>query len=136
MNNKIKFGIVGTGTIAHRFAEAIKNVSNAELVAVASRAAETADKFGDEFDIPFRFGSYDEMAKSDKIDAAYIAVPHSGHIDCSCLMMNNGKHVLCEKPIAVNKNELNKMISCAKENNPIFANLYARPRFIKSSDDH
>ena len=116
MNKKIRFGIVGTGTIAHRFAEAIKNVDNAELVAVASRTEENAEKFGDEFDIPVRFDSYEKMAQSDVIDAAYIAVPHSGHIGCSCLMMNNGKHVLCEKPMAVNLAEAEAMFRCAEEN--------------------
>lgn len=116
MSVKIRFGIVGTGTIAHRFAEAIKNVSNAELVAVASRTKENAEKFGDEFNIPVRFDSYEKMAESDTIDAAYIAVPHSGHIGCSCLMMKNGKHVLCEKPMAVNSREAEEMFSCAKEN--------------------
>ena len=86
---KVRFGIVGTGTIAHRFAEAIKNTEGAELVAVASRTKENADKFAEEFDIPVLFDSYEKMAESDVIDAAYIAVPHSGHIGCSCLMMNN-----------------------------------------------
>ncbi len=115
-NKKVRFGIVGTGTIAHRFAEAIKNVENAELVAVASRTRENAEKFGDEFNMPVRFDSYEGMAQSDLIDAAYIAVPHSGHIDCSVLMMNNKKHVLCEKPMAVNSREAEDMFSCAKEN--------------------
>lgn len=114
---KIKFGIVGTGTIAHRFANAIKNVENAELVAIASRTKENAENFGNEFDIPVRFDSYEKMAKSDVIDAAYIAVPHSGHIGCSCLMMNNGKHVLCEKPMAVNYREAEEMFRCAEKNN-------------------
>lgn len=116
-NRKIRFGIVGTGVIAHRFAQAVKNVNNAELVAVASRTKENADKFADEFDIPTRFDSYEKMARSDAIDAAYIAVPHSGHIACSCLMMNNGKHVLCEKPMAINYREAEEMFLCAKENN-------------------
>ena len=115
-SDKIRFGIVGTGTIAHRFANAIKNVSNAELVAVASRTNENAEKFGDEFNIPVRFDSYEKMAQSDVIDAAYIAVPHSGHIGCSCLMMNNGKHVLCEKPMAVNTDEAEEMFRCAEKN--------------------
>ncbi len=114
---KLRFGIVGTGTIAHRFAEAIKNVEEAELVAVASRTKENAEKFGDEFDIPVRFDSYEKMAESDVIDAAYIAVPHSGHITCSCLMMNNKKHVLCEKPMAVNKRERKEMFQCAEKYN-------------------
>ena len=115
--NKVRFGIVGTGTIAHRFAEAIKNVPEAELVAVASRTSENAEKFGDEFNIPVRFAGYEKMAQSDLIDAAYIAVPHSGHIECSCLMMRGGKHVICEKPMAVNAREAEEMFSCAKENN-------------------
>lgn len=114
---KIKFGIVGTGTIAHRFALAVKNVPNAELTAVASRTKENAENFGNEFDIPLRFDSYEKMAESDAIDAAYIAVPHSGHIGCSCLMMNNGKHVLCEKPMAVNTAEAEEMFHCARKNN-------------------
>ena len=64
--NKIRFGIVGTGTIAHRFANAIKNVPCAELAAVASRTIENANKFGDEFDIPVRFGSYEESMMQKK----------------------------------------------------------------------
>ncbi len=117
MIKKIRFGIVGTGTIAHRFAYAIKNVANAELVAVASRTKENAEKFGDEFNIEYRYDSYEKMALADTIDAAYIAVPHSGHIGCSCLMMNKGKHVLCEKPMAVNLSEAEEMFRCAEKNN-------------------
>lgn len=113
---KLRFGIVGTGCIAHRFANAIKNVDCAELRAVASRTAEGAEKFGDEFDIPVRFSSYEAMAESDEIDFAYIAVPHSGHIGCSELMMNNGKHVICEKPMAVNYREAKEMFDCAEKN--------------------
>ncbi len=114
--NKLRFGIVGTGGIAHRFAEAIKNVEEAELVAVASRKIETADAFADEFGIPVRFGSYEEMAQSDAIDCAYIATPHSLHKDCSILMLKGKKHVICEKPIAVNAKEAAEMFSCAEEN--------------------
>ena len=83
---KIRFGIVGTGNIAHRFAEAIKNVGDAELTSVASRTKENAEKFGNEFNIEYRFDSYESMAKSDKIDVAYIAVPHSGHKNRAILM--------------------------------------------------
>lgn len=113
---KLRFGIVGTGGIAHRFAEAVKNVEEAELVAVASRKKETADKFGDEFSVPVRFGSYEEMAKSDCIDCAYIATPHSCHKDCSVLMLRGGKHVICEKPMAVTAKEAEEMFRVAREN--------------------
>lgn len=114
--NKLRFGIVGTGCIAHRFAEAIANVEEAELTAVASRRQETADRFADEFGIPLRFGSYEEMAASPLIDAAYIAVPHSGHCGCSVMMMNGGKHVLCEKPMALNAAEVKEMFASAEKN--------------------
>lgn len=114
---KLRFGIVGTGTIARRFADAIRNVPQAELTAVASRTKENADRFADEFNIPHRFERYESMAQSDVIDAAYIAVPHSGHKSCSCLMMRHGKHVLCEKPMAVTAAEGDEMFACAKENN-------------------
>ena len=113
----LKFGIVGTGCIAHRFAEAIKNVPEAQLTAIASRKQETADKFADEFNIPLRFNSYEAMAASPEIDAAYIAVPHSGHAGCSIMIMNGGKHVICEKPLAVNLKEAEEMFACAKKNN-------------------
>lgn len=113
---KLRFGIVGTGNIARRFAEAIKNVPEAELTAVASRKKETADIFGDEFSIPHRFGSYEEMAQSDALDCAYIATPHSLHKDCSILMLKGKKHVICEKPIAVNLREAEEMFRCAEEN--------------------
>lgn len=113
---KLRFGIVGTGNIAHRFAEAVKNVPDAELSAVASRKQDTAVAFADEFNIPNRFGSYEAMAQSDVIDCAYIATPHSLHKECAILMLNGKKHVICEKPIAVTAKEAEEMFRSAKEN--------------------
>lgn len=114
--DKVRFGIVGTGTIAHRFANAIKNVPEAQLASVASRRPETADAFGDEFNIPNRFGSYQAMAQSDKLDVAYIAVPHGGHKDAALLMLNCKKAVICEKPLALNAREVSEMTEAAKRN--------------------
>jgi len=114
---KVRWGIVGTGVIAHRFANAIKNVEGARLCAVASRSKETAEKFGGEFGIEHRFSSYEAMAESNEIDAAYIAVPHGLHADCSILFLNAGKAVLCEKPITVNEIELKRMIEASEKNN-------------------
>jgi predicted dehydrogenase len=114
--HKIRFGIVGTGNIAHRFANAVNNTKNAELAAVASGTAAGAEAVGSEFSGPHRFSSYAAMAQSDAIDAAYIAVPHSGHISAAMLMMEHGKHVLCEKPMAVNLREAEEMFACAARN--------------------
>ena len=112
----LRFGIVGTGTIAHRFAEAVRNVRGVELTAVASRTKERGDGFAKEYDIPHVFVGYETMAQSDAIDAAYIAVPHSGHVTCTCMMLRGGKHVLCEKPMAVTAAEGEQMFRTAKEN--------------------
>lgn len=114
--NTIRFGIVGTGNIAHRFAHAIANVPQAKLCAVASRTRENAEAFGQEFHIPFCFDSYEAMAQSDCIDVAYIAVPHALHKPCSMLMMNHGKHVLCEKPMGVTAKQAEEMFACADKN--------------------
>ncbi len=116
MKKDIRWGIVGTGNIAHRFAQACKNADGAVLSAVASRSRENAEQFGDEFGIPLRFSSYEDMAKSRDIDAAYIAVPHGRHAECSILFMQNGKGVLCEKPMTLNAAELQKMLDCAARN--------------------
>jgi len=112
----IRFGIVGAGGIAQKFAKDIKFVDGAVVTAVASRNLDKANKFKDEYGIENAFGSYEEMAKSDLIDAVYIATPHSFHKEQAILYMNNKKHVLCEKPIAVSNGEFELMVFSAKEN--------------------
>ena len=112
----IRWGIIGAGGIAERFAEACKNVEGASLAAIASRSIEKANAFADRFGIEHRFGSYEEMAQWDGIDAAYVATPHATHGPFAILFMNKGKHILSEKPITVNCHELQKMIDCATAN--------------------
>ncbi len=112
----IRFGIVGAGGIASKFARDIKHVDGAVAAAIASRNIDKAIEFKNEHDIQFAFGSYEEMAKSDKIDAVYIATPHNFHMEQSILFMNHKKHVLCEKPISVNSEQFEKMVESAKEN--------------------
>ena len=76
---KIRWGIIGTGFIANKFAVAVRNADGAELVAVASRRPETAKAFAEKYGIANIFSSYEELAASDCIDAVYVAVPHSYH---------------------------------------------------------
>lgn len=120
MEKIIRWGIVGTGNIAHRFAEACKNTQGAKLAAVASRSKKNADAFADEFDIEKRFASYEDMASSDDIDIAYIATPHGTHAQNAMIFMNSGKAILTEKPAAINLKQLDSMIDCAKKNNVFF----------------
>ena len=114
--DKIRWGIVATGDIAHRFAQAVKRVEDADLVAVASRRQETAERFADEFDIPRRFGSYEDLAGFEGVDAVYIATPHSLHTPNAILMLEHGKAVLSEKPIAASLGALDRMIAAARAN--------------------
>lgn len=120
MDKIIRWGIVGTGGIARRFAEACKNTPGASLAAVASRSQKTADAFADEFAIEKRFASYEDMASSDDIDIAYIATPHGTHAPNAILFMNAGKAVMTEKPAAVNLRQLDSMIESAKKNDVFF----------------
>lgn len=113
---KIRWGIVGPGTIAARFAAAVKNTDCAELVAVASRERERGDAFAERFGIPNVFHGYASMAAFDGVDAVYIATPHPFHKPCAEIFLKAGKHVLCEKPMCVNAQEALQLKECAREN--------------------
>lgn len=112
----VRWGIIGTGEIARRFAQACNNTPHVSLAAVASRKKETANSFADEFNIEHRFGSYASMAESDKVDAIYIAVPHGLHAECALICIQNGKGVLCEKPITVNSRQLEMLVEASEQN--------------------
>src|SRR5438093_2076854 len=98
MSNRIRWGILGTGNIARRFAAALKQLPDAELAAVGSRSLAKAREFAYQLDIPYLFGSYDELANDRHIDVVYVATPHSTHKENALLCLAAGKAVLCEKP--------------------------------------
>jgi len=114
---KVRWGILATGGIARVFAADLKLLDDAELIAVGSRSPEKADKFARDFDIPIRFGSYEELAACPEVDAVYIATPHPFHKENTMLCLNAGKAVLCEKPFAMNAFEAREMIAAARANN-------------------
>jgi dihydrodiol dehydrogenase / D-xylose 1-dehydrogenase (NADP) len=114
--DKIRWGILAPGGIARKFALGLSYCDDAELVAVASRAQERADAFGDEWGIPRRHGSYEDLAADPEVDVVYVATPHPFHKANSILCMEAGKAVLCEKPIGINARETEEMIACARAN--------------------
>lgn len=113
----VRLGIIGPGRIVARVMPDMVNSSEIEITAVASRSCERAEAAARKYNIPYAYGSYEEMAASDKVDLVYIALPHPFHCETACLMMQHGKHVICEKPMTVNDAEAARMIQCAKENN-------------------
>jgi predicted dehydrogenase len=116
-NKKIRWGIIGLGNIANKFAADLASVENVELVAVASRNRQRADEFALRHNSKKAYDSYEKLVKDAEVDAVYIATPHSFHKEHAILCLQNKKAVLCEKPFAMNLEEVSEMISVAKENN-------------------
>ena len=116
MANPIRWGIIGSGKIANRFASDLALIEGAQLVAVASRSEERAKIFAEANKVEKYYGSYNSLFEDSEVDILYIATPHDSHMEHSINAMNAGKHVLCEKPIAVNKNQLQKMLEASKRN--------------------
>lgn len=112
----IRFGIIGTNWITEQFIDAARQQTDFDLSAVYSRTKEKAEQFAHKYHANDTFTSLEAMAASDHIDAVYIASPNSCHAEQACLFMNHGKHVLVEKPMASNANEVQKMIDTAKKN--------------------
>ncbi len=118
MNEKIiNWGIIGLGNIANKFAKDLITVRGAQLYAVASRTQEKADDFASKYGAIKAYNTYEALVKDTNIDAVYIATPHSMHKDNTLLCLNHGIAVLCEKPFAMNTDEVSTMISKAKESN-------------------
>lgn len=113
----INWGIIGLGSIANKFATDLIAMADSKLYAVASRSQEKADVFGQKFNATRAYNSYTTLAIDPNIDAVYIATPHALHKENTLLCLSHGKAVLCEKPFAMNKNEVDEMIALAKKNN-------------------
>ena len=98
----LRWGIIGPGRIARKFAEALTAVEDGFLYAVASRDIERAKAFTPEFGAKISFGSYEEIVNDPDVDAIYVAPPHRYHFEHTMLALEAGKPVLCEKPLTVN----------------------------------
>jgi predicted dehydrogenase len=112
----IKFGTVGTGWITTSFIEAAKLSEQLALVAVYSRTEDKAQKLADKYNAPTYFTNLEDMAKSNEIEAVYIASPNSLHFEQATTFLKNKKHVICEKPIFSNTSELEIAYRIAEEN--------------------
>ncbi len=115
MNQKIKWGILGTGRMAELFTSELKHLPDAVVQAVGSRNMQKAQAFGKRFEIPQRFGSYEDLVRQSDTDIIYVATPHPFHAENTVLALKSGRHVLCEKPFAMNAGEAEIMIRTARE---------------------
>ncbi len=117
MDRKIKWGIIGLGKIANKFAEDLLLSDNSILYGVASRSLEKAKEFGNKYKAVKYFDSYEALASDSEIDVVYIATPHTLHFENTMLCIRNGKNVLCEKPMGINLDEVTVMVKEARDRN-------------------
>ncbi len=113
--DKIRWGILGTGRIASKFALGLSFCDDAELTAVGSRAQTTADEFADRWNVRHRHASYAALADDPDVDVVYVATPHVFHKENSILCLEAGKAVLCEKPLTINARQAEDVIACARQ---------------------
>ena len=110
----IRWGIMGPGKIAHKFARDLREVPQTELYAVASRDQGRAEAFASEYHAVKAYGSYQALAEDPDVDAVYIATPHALHRECSLLCLSHKKAVFCEKPLAMDAAQVGEMIAAAR----------------------
>lgn len=109
----VRFGIIGTNWITESFIKAASKVEGFTLTAVYSRTSEKAEEFANKFNIEHTYTELETFARSEEFDAVYIASPNSLHASQAIICMENGKHVLCEKPMASNSKEISEMVKVA-----------------------
>ena len=112
----IRWGILGTGAIAAAFANSLRHVTDTTLFAVGSRGQTSADDFAQTHDVDRAYASYSELVADPDVDVVYVATPHTAHFENTMLCLGAGKHVLCEKPFALNSAQIKKMVALAKCN--------------------
>ncbi len=121
----LRFGILSTAKIGRELVvPAIQDAENCVVTAIASRDLSKAREMADRFSVPHAFGSYEDMLASDLIDAVYIPLPTSQHVEWTIKAANAGKHVLCEKPIALKAAEIDALIEARDRNKVLVSEAY------------
>ena len=117
MAQNIRWGILGCGRIARKFAADLKHVSDAELIAVGSRSRATAEEFVKDFPAKHVHDSYEALVQNSEVDIIYVASPHGLHHEHTLLCLEHKKAVLNEKAFAINSRQAKEMIDLAKKQN-------------------
>lgn len=110
----LRWGILSTGNIAGSFTQDVRQLPDADIVAVGSRTAEAAQRFARQHEIPRAHGSWAALAADPDVDVVYVATPHSAHHEATALMIDAGKAVLVEKPFTLNEAEARDLVERAR----------------------
>ena len=109
-----RWGILGPGRIAHKFAKDLLTLPDAQLYAVASSDQQRANEFAQEYNISHAFGSYEDLLTLPDLDVVYVATPHVKHHEHVIMLLNGGIAVLGEKPFAMNSKQVREMVEMAR----------------------
>lgn len=134
---KVRFGIIGLGAIAARFASVLNTVEGVELVSVASRDKSKGEAFAEKFGAKKAYNSYVDLVNDNEVDVVYIALTHNFHFEAIKLCLHNKKGVLCEKPLAINKRDAEELKALSKELNVLLMEaMWSRfvPAFKKAKE--
>ncbi|ABR32628.1 Gfo/Idh/MocA family protein [Clostridium beijerinckii] len=130
----IRWGIIGLGNIALRFAKSLSYSNEGKLYAIASRTKEKRDEFYDKYNCEKVYENYNELLRDEEVDAIYIALPHGFHKHWSIEALRHKKAVLCEKPVGINSEEMKEIKKEAVLNNTFFMEAM-KTRFIPIISD-
>ncbi len=114
MSAPLRWGILGTGNIAHTFANDLQFIDDGVVAAVGSRSQSSADAFGDEFGVSLRYDSYEALVDSDQVDVIYVATPHPTHFANAMLALEHDKPVLVEKAFTMTASEARELVAAAR----------------------
>lgn len=117
MKNRFNWGIMGPGFIANKVLPSFALADGAKVLAVGSNTPGKAKQFAEKWNIERVYENYDELVNDPDVDMIYITTPNGFHRDSAILAMEHGKHVLCEKPFAMNAKYAQEMVDCARKNN-------------------
>lgn len=122
---KIRWGIIGSAGIAKRSViPGIKQSETGEVAAIASRDFDKAKQTAQQLEIPIAYGSYEELLGDPTIEAVYIPLPNHLHKEWAIRAAEAGKHVLCEKPLAINADEAQEMVDACEKAGVVFAEAF------------
>jgi predicted dehydrogenase len=124
MVDKLTWGILGTGIIAGIFARGLAASQHGELIAVGSRSQDAAEIFGNTWQVAHCHGSYEQLLADPAVQAVYIATPHTLHTEWAIKAAQAGKHILCEKPIAINHAGAMAIVEAARHHDVFLMEAY------------
>jgi predicted dehydrogenase len=116
MTDKIRWGFLGCGHIAHSFVKALLSLPEAQAIAAAAQTPGKAEAFARQYGIPRAYTSYEQLAADPEVDIVYVATTHNFHYENALLCLRHNKHVLCEKPFTINATQAQELITLAKKN--------------------